>query len=101
MIKHIIVWRLKDSAHGNDKATNARLIREKLEGLRGRIPGMRTIEVGTDFSGTADSGDLVLYSEFDTREALAAYQAHPEHVAAKAFIGEARCERRLVDFETR
>ena len=36
MIKHIVAWRLKESALGNDKAANARLVREKLEALRGR-----------------------------------------------------------------
>ena len=46
MVKHIVLWRLKDNAHGNDLQTNAYLIKEKLEGLRGRIPGLLTIEVG-------------------------------------------------------
>lgn len=99
MIQHIVMWRLKESAHGNDKATNARLIQEKLEALRGRIPGLRRIEVGLDFSATANSADVVLLSEFGSREDLAAYQAHPEHQAVVAFVSEAVCERRLVDFE--
>ena len=46
MIKHIVVWRLREAAHGNDRATNARLIREKLEALRGQIPGLLKLEVG-------------------------------------------------------
>ena len=46
MIKHIVFWRLKDSAHGNDKATNARLIKSKIEALRGQIPGLPHIELG-------------------------------------------------------
>ena len=101
MVKHIVVWRLKDSGHGNDRATNARLIKEKLEALPAQVPGMLKAEVGMDFSATPDSGDIVLYSEFASREALAGYQTHPAHVAAREFIAGARSERRLIDYETR
>jgi quinol monooxygenase YgiN len=99
MIKHIVMWKLKDSAHGNDRATNARLTKEKLESLRGQIPGMLRIEVGLDFSATPNSADLVLYSEFTSREALAGYQAHPLHQAIVPFVAEATTERRLVDYD--
>ena len=99
MIKHIVIWKLKDSAHGNDRSTNARLAKEKLESLRGQIAGLRAIEVGIDFSATASSADMVLYSEFDSREALAAYQNHPLHQAIVSFVGPAISERRMVDYE--
>lgn len=99
MIKHIVMWRLKESAHGNDKATNARLIKQMLEALQGKIPGLLKIEVGLDFSSTEQSADVVLYSEFASREALDSYQAHPEHKALVPFIGEARSERWLTDYE--
>jgi hypothetical protein len=99
MIKHIVMWRLKDVAHGNDRQTNATLIKEKLTALRGRIPGMVDLEVGVDFSRTDSSFDLVLYSVFRDREALGAYQANPEHEALKPFIGSATSERKVVDYE--
>ncbi|HLK93924.1 MAG TPA: Dabb family protein [Polyangia bacterium] len=99
MIKHIVLWRLKPEAHARPAAENARAIKAKLEGLQGRIPGMLKIEVGLDFSRTDDSCDLALYSEFESRAALDAYQAHPEHKAVMPFIREARSERRLVDYE--
>ena len=99
MIKHIVVWRLKDSAHGNPKEVNARLIKEKLEALRGVVPGLLRIEVGIDFSKSEQSADLALYSEFATRAHLDAYQEHPAHKAVMPFIGEARTERRVVDYE--
>ncbi len=99
MVKHIVIWRLKPEAHGRTAAQNAQSIKEKLESLRGRVPGMLRLEVGLDFSREESSGDLVLYSEFETRDALNAYQVHPEHEAMKPFILEARSERRLVDYE--
>ena len=99
MIRHIVAWRLKDSALGNDKAANARQMKEKLEALRGRIPGLLRLDVGLDFSATENSSDLVLVTEFDSRAALAAYQVHPEHKAVVAFVSQIVAERRLIDYE--
>lgn len=99
MIKHLVLWRLKKSAGGRDAAANAAWIKEKLEGLHGRIPGMIRLEVGTDFSATPDSSDLALYSEFRDRAALEDYLNHPEHKAVMPFIAEARTERRVADYE--
>jgi len=100
VVKYIVLWRLKPEAHGRPPADNARAIKKKLEALRGRIPGLLTIEVGLDFSRTDNSCDLALYSEFESRAALDAYQAHPEHKAVMPYILEARSERHLVDYET-
>lgn len=99
MIKHIVFWKLKDHANGKTKDENALLIREKLEALNGRISGLIRLEVGIDFSGTDSSSDVVLYSEFSTREDLDNYQDHPEHKAVMPFIMEVRSERRVVDYE--
>jgi hypothetical protein len=99
MVRHIVMWRLKDRAHGNDRAVNARLFKEKLEALAGRISGLLAIEAGIDFSCTPASFDVVLYSEFTDRQALERYQTHPEHEAVKAFIVEAAAERVVVDYE--
>lgn len=99
MVKHIVMMRLRDGAHGNDKATNGRLIKQKLEALTGQIPGMLKLEVGIDWSGTEQSADLVIYSEFESRAALEGYMAHPAHQAVVPFLSEARSERRLVDYD--
>ena len=99
MIKHIVFWRLKAAAHGNSKLTNARIIKEKIEGLRGRIPGLLAIELGIDTSATETAGDIVLYSEFASQAALEAYQVHPEHQAIVPFVREAQSERRTIDYE--
>jgi len=99
MIKHIVMWRLKDASHGNDSETNAYQIKEKLEALRETISCITALEVGVDFSRSEGSGDVVLYSEFADREALNAYQVHPEHQALIPFISEAASERRVVDYE--
>ena len=99
MVKHIVAWRLKDPALGRGKAENARLMKEKLEALRGRIPGLRRLEVGLDFSAGENSSDIVLVTDFESRAALAAYMIHPEHQAVVAFVSQIVAERRLVDYE--
>ena len=98
MIKHIVMWKLKDEAHGNDKATNAKLIKEKLEALSGKIEGLLKIEVGIDFLGGGNF-DVALYSELRKKEDLEIYQNHPLHQAVLPFIREAVIDRKAVDFE--
>ncbi len=98
MIKHIVMWKLKDEAHGNDKATNAKLIKEKLEALAGKIEGLLKIEVGIDILGGGNF-DVVLYSELSKKEDLEIYQNHPLHQAVLPFVREAVIDRKAVDFE--
>ncbi len=99
MIKHLVFWKLKESANGNDKSTNAQLIKEKLEALNGQqIAGLLELEVGLDFVQGSASADVALYSVFETQEALDAYQVHPAHVAAKGFIQEVVSDRQVVDY---
>lgn len=99
MIKHIVFWKLKEEANGLSKQQNAETIKQKLEDLQGKIPGLLSIEVGFDFLHSPESADVVLYSTFESREALDVYANHPLHKAVMPFIAEARSERRVVDYE--
>ena len=99
MIKHIVFWRLNENAYENDKQTNAQILKEKLLGMQNKVNGLLKVEVGFDFSNEKDSCDVVLYSEFATKEALHQYQIHPDHEKIKGWLGEVRYERRVVDYE--
>jgi hypothetical protein len=99
MIKHIVFWKLKEQANGLNKVENAAAIKQNLEALNGQIEGLIHLEVGLDFLGSAESADLILYSEFESKEALEFYASHPLHKAVMPFIAEARSERRVVDYE--
>ena len=99
MIKHIVFWRLNESAYGNDKHMNARILKEKLLAMKGKVNGLLKIEVGFDFSNEKDSCDVVLYTEFRNKEALHQYQIHSDHEAIKKWLSEVRYERRVVDYE--
>ena len=99
MIKHIVFWRLNESAYGNDKHMNARILKEKLLAMKGKVNGLLKIEVGFDFSKEQNSCDVVLYTKFRNKEALHQYQIHPDHEAIKKWLSEVRYERRVVDYE--
>lgn len=100
MIKHIVFWRLNEAAYGNDKHTNAKILKKKLLAMNGKVEGILKIEVGFDFSNEKDSCDVVLYSEFSNKESLHQYQIHPDHEVIKKWLSEVRYERRVVDYET-
>lgn len=99
MIKHIVLWRLKKTADEKEWRENALRVKEALEEMEGKIPGLLRLEVGIDFNRTDQASDVVLYSEFESREALEIYRDHPEHVKFKSFVRTVRTERRVIDYE--
>ena len=80
MVKHIILWQLKDELSAEEKAAVKTGIKEGLEGLLGKVPGLTEIKVYTD--GLASSNaDVMLDSTLVDEEALKGYAVHPDHVA--------------------
>lgn len=98
MVKHIVMWKLKDSAEGGSKIENARKIKEGLEALKGVIEEIRELEVGINFEKSDMAYDLVLYSAFDNERNLDIYQNHPEHLKVGVFIGKVKDKRIVVDY---
>ena len=99
MIKHIVMFTLKDFAAGASRAENARKIKVLLEGLKHKINGIVALEVGININHIQGSYDIVLYSEFANAKDLDAYQKHPEHLKAGEFIAKVRVDRIVVDYE--
>lgn len=95
MIKHIVMFRLKEKAEGRDREGNVMALKAMLEALPARIEEIKFFEVGLNFSQAAVACDLVLVSEFESKEALVSYQKHPEHLLVADFVGRA-CESRFV-----
>ncbi len=93
MVHHIVFWKLKDE----NKQANAQKIKQGLEALVGQIEGLNKLEVGVNFN--PKGWDLCLYSEYESREALAFYQNHPKHKAMQAVVHAAMLERAVVDYE--
>lgn len=99
MIKHIVMWRLKDEALGATKQENAIKLKETLEALKDVIDELKEVEVGFNFNPSDAAFDVVLYSAFEDKEGLQAYQNHPEHLKVVDFVGEIRTDRAVVDYE--
>lgn len=98
MVKHIILWTLKEMP-AEEKASVKQGIKEGLEGLQGKIPGLVDVHVQTE--GLASSNaDVMLDSTFESEDALKAYAVHPEHVAvADGKVRPYTATRSCLDFE--
>ena len=92
MVKHIVVYTLKD---GIDKDAAVALIASKLEPLVGQIPGLLHMEVRRCYAGM----DYALYSEFENPEDVPAYRAHPLHQEAKRHFSHMLDKRFSADYE--
>jgi len=99
MIKHIVMWRVKDSHDGQSKAEMEDEIIRRVHALRGKVDGVLELEAGRDFSRGEKSFDVALYSAFRDKKALDDYQNFPEHVELKNYIIGAAAERVVVDYE--
>ena len=97
MVKHVILWKLKDDL--DDPAAVKAAIKAGLEGLKGVVPGLLDIAVHT--GGLASSNaDLMLDSSFESEAALKGYAVHPEHVAvANGKVRPYTVQRSCLDFE--
>ena len=80
MVKHIILWTLKEMSDSDKESVKAG-IKEGLEGLKGKVPGLIDIKVITSGRLASSTADLMLDSTFENAEALKGYSKHPEHVA--------------------
>ena len=98
MIRHIVIWNLKDHAEGADKAANLQKAQTLLLSCAQVVPGIRAFEVATATPGMDCTNDLVLHMLLDDAQVLAAYQNHPQHLAIKPFMKAVVNERHCMDF---
>ena len=80
MVKHVILWTLKEEFKGEKKDEIRKGIKEGLEGLKGQIPGLINIKVNTVPLASSNC-DVMLDSCFENEEALKGYAVNPAHVA--------------------
>ncbi|MCX9010127.1 MAG: Dabb family protein [Candidatus Methanoperedens sp.] len=95
MITHIVLFKLKDrNPKSVEKARNVLL------GMRGKIPQLRHLEVGTDVLHSGRSYDIALIIRLDSLEVLQAYQNHPVHIEVAKYMTAARKSAVTVDYES-
>lgn len=101
MVKHIILWTLKEMSQ-EEKAVVKAGIKEGLESLAGKIPGLLDIKVITDGRLESSTADLMLDSTFESFDVLKAYSKHPEHVkVADEKVRPFTASRSCLDYEAK
>lgn len=98
MIRHIVLFKLKEFENESDKLAVMQKMKFDLEGLKSKIDVLRKIHV--DFNvNQAEEYDIILTCEFDNLEDLETYAKHPEHVKVSGFIVDNRVKRACADYE--
>ena len=96
MVKHIILWQIKDDA---DKASVKKNAKEALEGLAGKIDGLLSVKVHINGLESSNA-DMMLETSFTDEVALKGYSVHPLHVkAADTYVRPFTKLRVCLDFE--
>ena len=80
MVRHVILWKLKESLTMEEKCKVAEDIKLHLESLVGKVPGLTRLDIVINEMESSNA-DVMLDSELESEEALKGYQKHPEHVA--------------------
>lgn len=99
MVRHVILWKIKDSFDDKKKAEIKADAKAGLEALKGRVPGLLEMQIHIDGLASS-SADLMMESAFEDEAALKGYAVHPEHVkvadsAVRPFMEVRMC----LDFE--
>jgi Stress responsive A/B Barrel Domain len=100
MIYHVVMWRLGDEAKRTEFLRINDKLQQNVQAMRATIPGLLRLAMGLNRTRVPDASDLLLYSEFESWDALKCYEVHPLHDELRGIISPLRVERRVVDFET-
>lgn len=99
MVKHVILWTLKEELTAQQKAEVKNGIKEGIEGLMGQIPGMLEIKVNINPLPSSNC-EVMLDSCFEDETALKGYAIHPAHVAvADGKVRPFTASRTCMDYE--
>lgn len=103
MIRHVVMWKLKEEAEGATKEKNAEKMKLILEGLKVNIDEIKNVEVGINISDDDDEAgspfDVVLISDFETELDYTMYTRDENHKKAVKFINSVIEERHFVDYK--
>lgn len=94
MIKHIVMYRLKNANEENKEA----LVRKFLS-MDGKITELKSIEAGADVLGSERSYDVALVCTFDSIKNMSIYRDHPVHLKVKEYVQSVVASSISVDYE--
>jgi len=95
MVKHVVMWNIQDEY---DKEEVFAKLKDLLEGLVNKIDVLKKAEVGRNFNNKPSGHDVILYTEFDSKEDLESYLVHPAHVEAGKYVRSVVKDRADVDY---
>ena len=99
MIRHIVMWKLKDEAEGASREKNAEKLKLILEGLKTSIEEIKNVEVGIQINSENDEAlDVVLICDFENELDFKMYTRNPAHKKAVKFIDAVVEKRVFVDY---
>lgn len=99
MLRHVVMWKFKDTENPEEKAKNIAVFRDGLLALRGVVPEIKALQFGIQTADNAKNYDAVLILDVEDAAALNRYLNHPEHKKVSAFCETIRETRTAVDFE--
>ncbi len=99
MVKHIVLWKIKDGYGNMTKAEIMAKIAADLSDLKGRIPEIVDLEVGASLTGGEMHYDMGLVVTFKRFDDIIVYDGHPDHVKVRNFISQVKLDRATVDIE--
>ena len=99
MVKHVILWKLNEDVTGEAKDKVLREMKENLEALVGKVPGLSELTIVTKPLASSNA-DVMLDSTLENEDALKGYQSHPDHVAvANTYVRPFTEVRLCMDYE--
>lgn len=98
MVKHIVLFKLRDEVPEAEKLEAMNSFKKAIEALPAKIAVIRRIEVGLNMN-PGETWSIALYSEFDSLDDVKFYATHPDHVAAGKLLAAVKENRACVDYE--
>lgn len=98
MVRHIVLWTLKDNLSESEKTEASLKIKKELEALCGKIQGLKQCQVYIDKLDSSNA-DIMLDSFFTDKPALESYQVHPDHLVVKKYVAEVVSSRKCIDLK--
>lgn len=99
MYRHVVMWKFKDEAEGRSKTENMETVKTRLYALLPLIPEIKKMDISIDIGHTPMSYDMMLYTEFESKEAYEVYAVHPAHMEVKKIVAATKESRVVLDCE--
>ena len=98
MVHHIVMWKFRSEIEEGKKPELKKAMKENLEGLVGKVPGLLTVEF-VEEPLPSSTHDVALVTTLEKAEDVAVYATHPAHVAvADTYVRPFVTERACLDY---